>query len=130
MKYVYIYIYIYINLQTLKFKYICLTCHLFAFQGFSQGFEYEHMVEEHDVPQSQEANMSLPLDNVESDTESIQPPVPVMPNPTSVPQTMDSLLQHPFCKDSRLSALQSNLLLLNLQTLHQWSNESMNDLLR
>lgn len=65
---------------------------MFAFQGFSQGFEYEHMVDEHDVFQSQEANLSMPLENVELDTETVQPPVPVMPNPTSVPQTMDSLL--------------------------------------
>ena len=118
------------KLQNLKYNYICLTCHLFAFQGFSQGFEYEHTVEEHDVPQSQEAPLSRPLENDELDTEFVQPPVSVMPNPTSAPSTMDSLWQRPLYKDSRLSTLQSIILLLNLQTLHQWSNESMDDLLR
>lgn len=88
------------------------------------------MVEEHDVPQSQEATLSRPLENDELVTEFVQPPVSVMPNPTSAPSTMDSLLHHPLYKDSRLSTLQSIILLLNLQTLHQWSNESMDDLLR
>ena len=88
------------------------------------------MVDEHDVPQSQEANLSMPLENDELDIEFVQPSVLVIPNPASAPNIMDSLLQRPLYKDSRLSALQSIILLLNLQTLHQWSNESMDDLLR
>jgi hypothetical protein len=39
-------------------KYVCFTCHMFVFQGFPQGFEYEHMVDEHDVPQSHKKNFN------------------------------------------------------------------------
>ena len=88
------------------------------------------MVEEHYVPQAQKANLSMPLENDELNTKFVQPPVPIMPNPASAPKTMDSVLQCPLYKDSRLSTLQFIILLLNLQTLHQWSNESMDDLLR
>ena len=91
----------------------------FTFQGFSQGFEYEHIVEEHDVLQSQEKDLSMPLENEELELEFIQPPILVPDNPTSVPTTIETLLQQPPYKDYQLSALQTNILLLNLQTLHQ-----------
>ena len=102
----------------------------FAFQDFSQGFEYEHMVEEHDVLQSQERYLLMPLKNEELEPEFIQPSILVPDNSMSAPTTMESLLQQPLYKDCQLSALQTIILLLNLQTLHQWSNESMDDLLR
>jgi hypothetical protein len=94
------------------------------FQGFSQGFVYEHIVEDHAALQSQEENRSMSLENEVLETEFIQP------NPTSAPTTMESLLLRPLYKGCQLSTLQSNILLLNLQTLHQWSNESMDDLFR
>jgi hypothetical protein len=54
----------------------------------------------------------------------------IQSTPTSTSTTVESLLLRPLYKDFQLSTLQSNVLLLNLQTLHQWSNESIDDLLR
>ena len=94
------------------------------FQGFSQGFAAEHTVEDHVAFQSQEENLSMSLENEVLETGFVQS------TPTSAPTTTESLLQRPLYKDCQLSVLQSNVLLMNLQTLHQWSNESMDDLFR
>ena len=83
------------------------------FEGFSQGFVYEHTIEDHVALQSQEENLSMSLENEEFETGFIQS------TPTFASTTMESLLQRPLYKDCQLSALQSNVLLLKLQTLHQ-----------
>ena len=78
---------------------------MFAFQGSSQGFDYEHMVEEHDVPQSQEKDLLMLLEKEELEIVFIQPPMSVPPNSTSAPITMEFLLQQPLYKDCQLLVL-------------------------
>lgn len=95
-----------------------------------QGFASETMIEHHDVLQSHIRSPSIPVEDNSMGPVSLQPQGLVPLDPTFASTTGDSMFHQPLYKDCQLSCLQSNVLLLNLQTLHKWSNESMDDLLR